>query len=400
MFTAFFYLLRARGVPVSLDEWMTLMEGLKQGLHGMTLTGFYGLCRAVLVKSETRYDDFDRAFLEFFGDVARAGRELPPELLEWLNGPELEGLEHLEQFRRLMEQNDLSMEEVLRRFEERLKDQDAEHNGGSKWIGRDGYSPFGNNGRKLGGIRVGGQSRSRSAFLVAGERRFRDFRKDNTLDIRQFQMAFRRLRQLSVQAEPDRTELDVDATIQATGENAGRLEMRYQRPRKNSIKVLLLMDSGGSMDYYAGLCSMLFQAAVRSNTFKDLKVYYFHNCVYERLHLEPTLFDPGEDTEQVLANLDSDYRVIVVGDAMMAPEELYYPRYDWRSRRYGEQSGLAWLEEFRHKYPHMIWLNPQPRAELTAYWASTYDHLAQVFDMYDLTVEGLEQGVARLLVKV
>lgn len=399
MFTSFFYLLRARGVPVSLDEWMTLMEGLKQGLHGMTLMGFYSLCRAVLVKSEARYDDFDRAFLEFFGDVASASRELPPELLEWLNGPTLEELDHLEQFRRLMEQNDLSMEEILRRFEERLKDQDAEHNGGSKWIGRAGYSPFGNNGKKLGGIRVGGQSHNRSAFMVAGERRFRDFRKDNILDIRQFQLAFRQLRQLSVQAEPDRTELDVDATIQATGENAGRLSMKYQRPRKNSIKVLLLMDSGGSMDYYSGLCSMLFQAAVRSNTFKDLKVYYFHNCIYERLHLEPTLFDPGEDTESVLANLDSEYRVIVVGDAMMAPEELYYPPYDWRSRRYGKQSGLAWLEDFKNKYPHMIWLNPQPRAELSSYWASTYDHLAQMFPMYDLTVDGLEKGVARLLVR-
>ena len=271
MFTSFFYLLRARGVPVSLDEWMTLMEALKQGLHGMTLMGFYSTCRAVLVKSEARYDDFDRVFLEFFGDIARNTRELPPELLEWLNGPELEALDHLEQFQRLMEQNGLSMEEVLKRFEERLKDQDGEHNGGSKWIGRDGFSPFGNNGRKLGGIRVGGQSRNRSAFMVAGERRFRDFRQDNTLDIRQFQMAFRKLRQLSVQAEPDRPELDVDATIRETGDNAGRLKVVYQRPRKNSIKVLLLMDSGGSMDYYAGLCSQLFQAAERSNTFKDLR---------------------------------------------------------------------------------------------------------------------------------
>ena len=399
MFTSFFYLLRARGVPVSLDEWMTLMEALKQGLHGMTLMGFYSTCRAVLVKSEARYDDFDGAFLEFFGEIAKNTRELPPELLEWLNGPELEALDHLEQFQRLMEQNGLSMEEVLKRFEERLKDQDAEHNGGSKWIGRDGFSPFGNNGRRLGGIRVGGQSRNRSAFLVASERRFRDFRQDNTLDIRQFQMAFRRLRQLSVQAEPDRTELDVDATIRETGENAGRLKVVYQRPRKNNIKVLLLMDSGGSMDYYAGLCSQLFQAAERSNTFKDLKVYYFHNCIYERLHLEPTLFDIGEDTESVLSNLDSEYRVIVVGDAMMAPEELYYPKYDWRARSYGKQAGIEFLEQFKNRYPHIIWLNPQPRAELYSYWATTYDELAKIFDMYDLTVDGLERGIERLLVR-
>ena len=343
MFTSFFYLLRARGVPVSLDEWMTLMEALKQGLQGMTLMGFYSTCRAVLVKSEARYDDFDRVFLEFFGDIARNTRELPPELLEWLNGPELEALDHLEQFQRLMEQNGLSMEEVLKRFEERLKDQDGEHNGGSKWIGRDGFSPFGNNGRKLGGIRVGGQSRNRSAFMVAGE--------------------------------------------------------VYQRPRKNSIKVLLLMDSGGSMDYYAGLCSQLFQAAERSNTFKDLKVYYFHNCIYERLHLEPTLFDIGEDTDGVLSNLDSGYRVILVGDAMMAPEELYYPQYDWRARSYGKQAGIDYLRQLKERYDHIIWLNPQPRGELSAYWATSYDKLAQMFNMYDMTVEGLERGIKQLLVR-
>lgn len=399
MFTSFFYLLRARGVPVSLDEWMTLMEALRQGLHGMSLMGFYNLCRAVLVKSEARYDDFDGAFLEYFYDIAHHARELPPELLEWLNGPPLALLDHVEQFRRLMEEQGLSMEEILRRFEARLKDQDGEHNGGSKWIGRDGFSPFGNNGKKLGGIRVGGQSRNRSAFLVAGERRFRDFRKDNTLDIRQFQLAFRQLRQLTVQACPDRTEVDVDGTIRATGDNAGRLEVVYQRPRKNSIKVLLLMDSGGSMDYYSGLCSMLFQAAERSNTFQDLKVYYFHNCLYERIHRAPTLLDPGEDTLSLLEQLDSEYRVIVVGDAMMAPEELHYPRYNWRMRRYEEKSGMEYLERLKGKFPHIIWLNPQPRRELNAYWASTYDDLARMFEMYDLTVEGLEQGISRLLVR-
>ena len=210
---------------------------------------------------------------------------------------------------------------------------------------------------------------------------------------------FRKLRQLSVQAEPDRPELDVDATIRETGDNAGRLKVVYQRPRKNSIKVLLLMDSGGSMDYYAGLCSQLFQAAERSNSFKDLKVYYFHNCIYERLHLEPTLFDIGEDTDGVLSNLDSGYRVILVGDAMMAPEELYYPQYDWRARSYGKQAGIDYLRQLKERYDHIIWLNPQPRGELSAYWATSYDKLAQMFNMYDMTVEGLERGIKQLLVR-
>ena len=191
----------------------------------------------------------------------------------------------------------------------------------------------------------------------------------------------------------------MDATIRETGDNAGRLKVVYQRPRKNSIKVLLLMDSGGSMDYYAGLCSQLFQAAERSNTFKDLKVYYFHNCIYERLHLEPTLFDIGEDTDGVLSNLDSGYRVILVGDAMMAPEELYYPQYDWRARSYGKQAGIDYLRQLKERYDHIIWLNPQPRGELSAYWATSYDKLAQMFNMYDMTVEGLERGIKQLLVR-
>ena len=400
MFTPFFYLLRAKGLPVSLDEWMTLMKALEKGLHGMSLTGFYTLSRAVLVKSEARYDEFDCAFLEFFGEVARnATRELPKELLDWLNGPELEMLDHLEQFQRMMEEQGLSMEEILKRFEERLLDQDGEHNGGSKWIGRDGYSPFGNNGKKLGGIRVGGQSRNRSAFMVAGERRFRDFRRDNTLDIRQFQMAFRQLRQMTEQASPDRSQIDVDGTIQATGQNAGRLELMYQRPRKNGIKVMLLMDSGGSMEYYANLCSQLFQAAERSNTFKDLQVYYFHNCVYERVYHDPMLMDDGTMTESLLDRLDNEYRVIVVGDAMMAPEELYYPRYEWKLRRYGDKSGLDYLRMLKEAFPHIIWLNPQDRGELYPYWAQTYDFLAKEFDMYNLTMDGLEQGIAKLISK-
>ena len=259
MFVGFFYLLRQRGFGVSLNEWMTLMEGLLLGLHRSTLTGFYDLCRAVLVKSEADYDKFDAAFLEYFKDVPFPEELLPDELMDWLNHPK-NALEEFRAFLREQGYAEKSIDEILKMFEERLREQTEEHNGGSYWIGTNGYSNFGNSGHSPQGIRVGGKSMYRRAFQVAGERRFRDFRKDNVLDIRQFQMAFRLLRQYSDQSLGDKTEFDVDGTIRDTCDSAGTLKVRYKRPRRNTVKVLMLMDSGGSMSYYSQLCSMLFQA--------------------------------------------------------------------------------------------------------------------------------------------
>ena len=259
MFTGFFYLLRAHGFPVSLNEWMTLVQGLMLNLQHDSLTGFYELCRAVLVKSEADYDKFDQIFLEYFDGIPYED-ELPEELMDWLNNPAAV-MEKFRKFLRTQGYEEKSIEEILKMFEERLKEQTEEHNGGSYWIGTNGYSNFGNSGHSPQGIRVGGQSMYRRAFQVAGERKFRDFRKDNVLDIRQFQMAFRLLRQYSAQTQEARTEFDVDETIRETCYNAGTLSVCYKRPRKNTVKVLMLMDSGGSMDYYSNLCSMLFQAA-------------------------------------------------------------------------------------------------------------------------------------------
>lgn len=283
MFAAFFYLLRSRGLEISLNEWITLLEGMEKGLHRSTLTGFYHLCRAVVVKSEAEYDRFDQVFLEFFQGVPWKG-DLPDELLDWLNHP-AENLRADIEALRGRGFPDETLEELLKLLEKRLQEQTEEHNGGSYWVGTQGRSAFGNSGWHPGGIRIGGQSRSRTAVTVAEERKFRDFRKDNTLDIRQFQTAFRMLRQLSVQADGTEKVLDLEGTVQDTCGNAGTLQVRYKNPRKNTVKVLLLMDSGGSMEYYAGLCSMLFQAATKSNHFKELHTYYFHNCIYDQLHL-------------------------------------------------------------------------------------------------------------------
>ena len=384
-------------MDVSLNEWITLLEGMEKGLHHSSLTGFYQLCRAILVKSEAEYDRFDQVFLEFFRDVPFQG-ELPEELLNWLEHPS-------EDLRRTVEElraagfPEESLEELLKRLEERLWEQTEEHNGGNYWVGTQGRTPWGNSGWHPNGIRIGGQSRHRTAMTVAGERKYRDFRKDNTLDTRQFQMAFRLLRQLSAQADGTEKVLDVDGTIHDTCENAGTLQVRYKNPRKNSVKVLLLMDSGGSMEYYAGLCSMLFQAATRSNHFKELHTYYFHNCVYEDLYEGPMLWLDGKvSTEWVLRNYDSSYKVIIVGDAAMNPYELREPLFNWSTRTCGP-SGMEWLDRFRKQYPHLIWLNPEPMPSRPDYWNQTHYQLGQLFEMYDLSAEGLEQGMKRLMVR-
>ena len=397
MFASFFDLLRQRGLDVSLNEWLTLLQGMEQGLHRSSLTGFYQLCRAVLVKSEAEYDRFDQVFLEFFKDVPWQG-ELPEEVLQWLEHPKEDLGETVRRLRDLGMPEE-SLEELLRRLEERLKEQTEEHNGGNYWVGTQGRTPWGNSGWHPGGIRIGGQGRHRTAMTVAGERKYRDFRKDNTLDTRQFQMAFRLLRQLSVQADSNEKVLDVDGTIRDTCDNAGTLKVRYKNPRKNAVKVLLLMDSGGSMDYYAGLCSMLFQAATKSNNFKELHTYYFHNCVYSEVYTHPGLrWDSVVPTEWLLQNYDASYKVIIVGDGAMSPYELREPRYDWEKRTYGD-SGLAWFERLRRHYPYLIWLNPEPMPARPDYWSQTHWQLAQIFHMYDLSAEGLEQGMKRLMVR-
>ena len=397
MFADFFYLLRRRGLDVSLNEWLTLLEGMERGLHRSSLTGFYQLCRAVLVKSEAEYDRFDQVFLEYFRDIPWKG-ELPEDLLNWLNHPS-------EDLRRTIEQlraqglPDQSLQELLDLLEQRLQEQTEEHNGGNYWVGTQGRSPFGNSGWHPGGIRIGGEGHSRTAMTVAGERKFRDFRRDNTLDTRQFQMAFRTLRQLSVQADSAEKVLDVDGTVRDTCDNAGTLKVRYRSPRKNTVKVLLLMDSGGSMEYYAGLCSRLFQAATRSNHFKELHTYYFHNCVYEEVYRSPRLrWDEAVETEWLLKNFDSSYKVIIVGDAAMSPYELREKQYQWGRGTYGP-SGLEWLERLRRQFPYLIWLNPEPMPSRPDYWTQTHWQLGQIFPMYQLTAEGLEAGMRRLMVR-
>ena len=319
MFLDFFYLLRARGLKVSLNEWLSLIEALDKGLVSSSLTDFYHLCRSVLIKSETEYDKFDQVFSEYFRGI-ETPEDLPTEFWEWLNKDvkvrDINDKTVLDKFQ-------AELEELIRRFKERQEEQKERHDGGNYWIGTGGTSTMGHSGYNPAGIRVGSFGRHKTALQVAGERKFKDFRQDNILDIRQFQMAFRKLRQYSSRIEGEKTELDIEETIDETSNNAGRLKLVFNKPRKNTIKLLLLFDSDGSMTPYSRLCSQLFQAVSKSSHFKDLKVYYFHNCIYDNLYTTPYC-RKGEwiNTDWVLQNLSSEYKVIFVGDGTMAPSEL------------------------------------------------------------------------------
>ncbi|MCR5482521.1 MAG: VWA domain-containing protein [Clostridia bacterium] len=397
MFLDFFYLLRKREFAVSLDEWLMLLDALDKGLAKSSLTGFYYLCRSILIKTEADYDKFDAVFAEYFKDV-HTPEDLPEEFWNWLNDDvhvkDINDKNMLDDF--LMELDDL-----LKTFRERIEEQKEKHDGGNYWIGTGGTSTMGHSGYHERGIRVGGTSRHKSAVQVAGERNFKDFRQDTILDIRQFQMAFRKLRQYSSRVEGAKTELDIDQTIDATCDNGGLLKLVFDKPRKNTIKLLVLFDSDGSMLPYSRLCNRLFQAVSKSSHFKDLKVYYFHNCIYDHLYLNPNCRN-GDwiDTKWVLSNLDSEYKVIFVGDASMAQHELYAKGGNAIIGLYNDELGIDWLKKFKRRYKKQVWLNPILKSQ----WNTTYGWrslkaIAEVFPMFELTLDGLESAIKKLLVK-
>ena len=313
MFASFFYLLRQRGLDVSLNEWLTLLEGMEKGLHRSTLTGFYQLCRAVLLHSESEYDRFDQVFLEFFRDVPWEG-ELPRELMDWLDHPTEDLRRTLEELRRRRGE-DKTLEEILQMLEERLREQTEEHNGGNYWIGTQGSSVFGNSGwrpNSLGWAARAGAGRrwrwreSAGSGLPQGCHPGHPPVPDG---LPPAAAVFRTDQRCGKGA-------GCGGTIRDTCDQAGLLKIRYRNPRRNAVKVLLLIDSGGSMDYYSDLCSTLFQAATKSNTFQELHTYYFHNCIYESVYRHPRMRQEDRvETEWLLKNFDGVYKVIVVGDA-------------------------------------------------------------------------------------
>lgn len=396
MFITFFYLLRGRGLKVSLNEWLSLIEALDKGLCNASLMNFYHLCRSILVKSEADYDKFDMAFAEYFQGIITS-EDIPKELWKWLN----EDVKTRDiNDKNMLDDFVLELEELQKRLKERILEQKEKHDGGNYWIGTGGTSTMGYNGYHERGIRVGGEGRHKTAVQIAGERNFKDFRQDNIIDIRQFQMAFRKLRQFSSRIDGTKTELDIEGTIDETCENAGNLKLVWERPRKNTVKLLLLFDSDGSMMPYSRLCNQLFQAVNKSNHFKDLKVYYFHNCIYEHLYTDPHC-RRGQwiDTEWVLSNLSSEYKVIFVGDGTMAPSELMSKGGNCYIGLYNEIPGIDWLKRFKNKYPKHIWLNPILKQDWEdVYGSKTIMKLKELFPMFELTLDGLEAGIKKLLV--
>ena len=397
MFLDFFYLLRTRGLAVSLNEWLALLEALDRGLCESSLLNFYHLCRSVLIKSESDYDKFDMVFAEYFQCIEFES-DLPEEFWQWLHKDiRVRDIDD----KTMLDDCLLELEELMQRFRERIEEQKERHDGGNYWIGTGGTSTMGHSGYHERGIRTGGESRHKTAVQVAGERHFRDFRQDNVLDIRNFQMALRKLRQYSSRVEGAKTELDIDETIDETCDNAGNLKLVFKKPRKNTVKLLLLFDSDGSMLPYGELCSQLFQAVSKSNHFKDIRVYYFHNCVYDYLYTTPRC-RRGDwiSTRWALNALDSEYKVIFVGDAAMAPSELMSRGGNATIGLFNEEPGVEWLTKFQKRFKKVIWLNPIRERDWTyTYGRHTLYQVKDMFPMFELTIDGLEKGIKKLLVK-
>lgn len=392
MFLPFFLELKAAKVPVSLREYLTLMEGLEAGLTRFDVEGFYYLARAALVKDERHIDRFDKVFSHYFrgveavaGDAGVDARHLPEEWLrrmaeKHLTGEEKKLIESLGGFDKLMET-----------LKQRLEEQQKRHQGGSKWIGTAGTSPFGAYGYNPEGVRIGqNESRHRRAVKVWDKREFKNLDDTVELGTRNIKVALRRLRRWVRQGAAE--EFDLAGTIQATAEH-GWLDVKTRPERRNAIKLLMFFDVGGSMDDHIKVVEELFSAA--RSEFRHMEYFYFHNCLYEgvwrdnsrrRQQLLPT--------EELLRTYGSDYRVIFVGDAAMSPYEIVAP--GGSVEHWNAEPGQVWLTRVLDHFHKIAWLNPTPEA----YWPHTHSTalIRQLFSdrMFPMTLSGLEAATRQL----
>jgi len=387
VFIDFLFTLRAHKLNVSTHEWMTLMEALAKGLHDSSLDGFYRLCRTICIKDVAQYDAYDQAFAEYFRDVARDAAAMTQQLQDWLNNPALRNQLTDEQRAALQ---GLDIEKLRELFEQRLREQKERHDRGNRWIGTGGSSPFGSGGEHPTGLRIGGGG-GRSAMQVADERRFREYRKDVILDVRQIDVALRGLRRLGREGAEE--ELDLDETVDKTCKNAGEIDVVFRPPRRNRVKVILLMDVGGSMDPHSDLMSRIFTAASRSGRFAKFRSYYFHNCIYQAVY-EDALFRKPVPVADLLGNSDRDEKLVIVGDALMHPAELLEPggaSYYYSNNR---STGLEWLRRLGAHFRSAAWLNPEPER----YWpGTTIEPIASVFGMWQLSLDGINAAVRHLV---
>jgi uncharacterized protein with von Willebrand factor type A (vWA) domain len=389
-FVPFLYELRARKVKVGAQEAMALAQALVMELHESSLDGFYHVARALCVHREGDLDSFDQAFSHHFRGIESKVVELVDELEKWLKDPR-ERRELTDEERAMLETMDL--ESLRKLFEERMREQKDRHEGGNRWIGTGGTSPFGAHGAHPSGLRVGPAGGGRSAMGIADARAYRPYRSDLVLDIRQMEVALRKLRAFS--REGSELELDLDETIAKTSKNGGELEIVLRPPRKSNVRVLLLMDVGGSMDPHAQLVSQLFSAAKRAANFRELKTYYFHNCIYGRLFETERFVDPVK-VRDVLEKCGPEWKLVLVGDAAMHPAELLGGG-DWyfsKDEIGGEaMHGIQWMMLLADHFKRAVWLNPDP----PNYWrGGTAEMLAKTFAMYPLTLDGLGEAIGHL----
>jgi hypothetical protein len=394
LFVRFFYLLRERGVPVTPTSFLRLQKALALGVIG-SLDDFYTAARSILVKSERYFDTYDQVFAHYFkgaqiesmedvelSDIAKALLE------EWLKHPqemaEALGLDEETLAR-------LTPEELIRYFLDRLKEQDGEHHGGNRWIGTGGTSPVGHSGRHPGGMRVGGSSRSKSAVKVAMERRYRDYSQEGPLTELQMGEALKRLRRMIPHGPRDI--VNVEKTITETMKNGGEIEIVFDRRLSDRLKVTLMIDNGGwSMDPYVGIVQTLFNYA--RSQFKDLKIYYFHNTIYSRVWLDPQRHLRPEALEE-FARRDPETRLILVGDAAMAPYELVGANGSLSLGQSDSRSSQERLEFLARTFRHAVWLNPQLEPTWRFTW--TIGEIRKSFPMFELTLDGLEKAVQHLM---
>ncbi len=391
MLIDFFYTLKGAGLPVSVTEYLTLLRALDKRVIGHSMDDFYFLSRSCMVKDERFYDTFDRVFGAYFKGIEDlAGlmveKEIPAEWLQsegglMLTDEEKAAIEKMGGWEKLMEE-----------FRKRLEEQDERHEGGNKWIGTGGTSPFGADGYNPEGIRVGqAGSRNRSAVKVWDKREFRNLDDSVELGTRNIKVALKRLREFV--REGSELELDLDDTIRSTARNAGYLDIKMVPERHNRVKVLLFFDVGGSMDEHVRTCEELFSAA--RTEFKHMEYFYFHNFIYESVwkdnHRRHT---DRMSMWEVLRTYGSDYKVIIVGDATMSPYEILYA--GGSIEHMNEEPGAVWLQRLRDHFDDVIWLNPEPekRWEYTPSLQIARELMED--HMYPLTIEGLTRGMKAL----
>ena len=389
MLIDFFFILKDAKVPVSIKEFLVLLEGLQRGVIGTSVDDFYVISRTILVKDEANYDKFDRAFDLYFKGINTIFEKNPEIPLDWLK-KRLERELTPEQ-RAALEK--FGYDKLMDRLKQLLEEQKERHEGGNRWIGTGGTSPFGNGGTNPEGIRIGGQSQRRSAVKVWEARAFKDYDTERELGTRNIKVALRRLRRFARQGAAE--ELALDATIKATANNAGYLDIKMQPERKNNIKVLMLLDVGGTMDDHIEQVEELFSAA--KTEFKNMEFFYFHNCVYDHLwknnHRRHSEKFPTWD---LLRKYPADTKVIFVGDATMSPYEILQPGGSVEYNN--EEAGATWIQRFTAHFPKYVWLNPEP--EGIWQYRQSIDIIRQLMSnrMFPITLSGLEQGM-RLLSK-